>query len=645
MGLLGVCILSIVTPYAEAYLQASGLSATYLPTGVFILFLLMLGVNTLLRFTPWPLAPQELMLAYVTMLIPSAIPSEALSLRLVPLLVELHYYATPVNEWSIRHFPHVRGWMTPGGDDVITGFFVGLPKGQPIPWGPWIRPLALWALLAMSLYMMMASLSLVFRRRWMDAERLQFPLAQIPLIIMSDDPAPSYFSTFFRQPGVWLGAAIPFLIHTISGLHVHFPAVPMIRLTDLRFGDLFSGSHFFTDPPFSRWADVRINFYWSIIGISYLLRSEVSLSVWVFEWFYNLEDVAFEVSGIGHGRHEWTPLHSFGFTLMSRYQRIGAMIVVSAIFLWASRDEIRQMLRAALTHGRSGAAKRSVPGWTFWVFLSGLAIYLVWTRAAGMELYASVILLFFLLVVAVTIARIVAATGLLWLWDFFMPMHGLSDTVGTARIDPQTWTNVGMVSFATQGSYNNTMPQTLDGLKIMRQTAIRQWHFLLGMVLGIITAIVVSFAAVLWLAYRYGGQNLDAWHFKDGGSWLFDRVAGFERYSTFTNWTVLGCVGAGGAVMGTLLYLHRTFLWWPLYPLGFITGGMRASAQMWFPVFLGWLLKRVVLRIGGSNGLSRFRYVALGFILGEFVSVGLWLVIDALTGTTMHRVFPAWAPS
>ena len=41
-GLAGVIVLSIVTPYTFLYLQASGLAETYLPTGVFLAFLLML---------------------------------------------------------------------------------------------------------------------------------------------------------------------------------------------------------------------------------------------------------------------------------------------------------------------------------------------------------------------------------------------------------------------------------------------------------------------------------------------------------------------------------------------------------------------------------------------------------------------------
>jgi hypothetical protein len=645
LGIIGVVVLSIVTPYADAYLQASGLSATYLPTGVVLLFLLMLGMNTLLRFTPFPFTQQELMLAYVTMLVPSAMPADGWSLRLVPLLVELDYYATPVNEWTILHGSNVPQWMTPHGNEVVTWFFAGKPAGAPIPWRPWIRPLAIWSLLAVALYLIMLSITIAFRKRWMDAERLQFPLAQVPLTIMGDDPAPSLLSSFFRQPLLWAGMAVPFFFHTINGLHLYFPAIPGIKLTDIGFDMMFAGSQFITEPPFAAWADVRLNFYWSIIGISYLLRSEVSLSVWAFEWFYNIEEVIFHITGLGNGQFEWSPLHTFGYSLMARYQRAGAIAAASVVFFVASRKEIAEMARAAFGQRQSkGESGESIPWWSLWALILGVGIYFAWTAATGMKTIASVVLLAFFLGIAITTARIVAASGLLWVYDFFVPMHGLTVLVGTARIDPHSFTNVGYLDFVALNNRAGIMPQLLDGMKIGRQTGIKQGHFFLGIALGTIVATVVSMGTVLWLGYSYGGANLAEFMFRGGGDWLFNRVAGFQRYRVYTNWTVIGCMTAGGTFMLSLLYLHRNFLWWPLYPLGFIIGGSVASGQMWFPVMLGWLAKTVIVRFSGAATYHRLKGAALGLVLGEFLCVGLWLAVDAATGLTMHRVFPMWDP-
>ena len=648
IGLVGVVLISVVTIYSDLYLAASDLAETYLPTGVFLFFLLLLGINTILhgrllgRFSPeraLGLTSSEMMLAYTTMLVASFIPTTGFAQRVVPHVMTLYYYATPVNEWQIVHWSNIPDWLVPQGENVVDWFFQGVPAGGSIPWSAWLVPMASWVILAASLYMIMFPLTLVLRKRWMDAERLQFPLAQIPLTLMGGEQRPSFFVSIYRSPLFWVGVSIPVLLHGINGLNTYFPAIPAITLVDLRLKELLAGSQFISELPFSRWADVRFNFYWSVIGVSYLLRTEVSMSVWVFEWFYNTENILFELSGIGWGQHTWSPLHTFGYSLMARYQRVGALVVVSVALFWASRREIGDMLRAAWP-GSSNRRTGEMPAWGMWVLLTGLAVYFVWTYATGMHMMVSFALLAFFLLVSITTARIVAATGLLWVFDHFVPMHGVAKMLGTARIDPHSFTNMGLVDSLALSTKANNMPMILDGMKISRSSGIRQKHFFTGAVLGMILAMVVSIVVVIWMAYTYGGVNLQRSGFTENSNWLFNRLKGFQVHRVFTDWTVLGCMVAGGGFMSALLYVHRAFLWWPVYPLGFIIGGTVASEQIWFPVFLGYVIKVGVLRFGGTPAYNRVKDAALGLIVGEFASVGLWLLVDALTGTLDHPVFP-----
>ena len=47
-----------------------------------------------------------------------------------------------------------------------------------------------------------------------------------------------------------------------------------------------------------------------------------------------------------------------------------------------------------------------------------------------------------------------------------------------------------------------------------------------------------------------------------------------------------------------------------------------------------------------DNAMPRCRHTcaALGLIIGEFVQVGLWLVVSVATATIEHSVFPVWTP-
>lgn len=44
------------------------------------------------------------------------------------------------------------------------------------------------------------------------------------------------------------------------------------------------------------------------------------------------------------------------------------------------------------------------------------------------------------------------------------------------------------------------------------------------------------------------------------------------------------------------LTLRDQFIWWPLHPIGFITPGQFPTNNVWFPIFLGWLLRPIIVR-------------------------------------------------
>ncbi len=643
VGLLGIAVLSFVTPYSDAYLQASGLSATYLPTGVFLAFLFTIALNGLLVAGGGGLTRQEILLSYMTMLVPSAIPSSGFSLFVVPLLAGAYYYATPLNEWRILHWDHIPEWMAPGPGNVSTWYFEGLPPGESIPWAAWVGPLAMWSVLAIGVYMMLAALCVAMRARWIGAERLQFPLAQIPLEILGDAERPTLGARFFREPLMWAGVAIPFFLHGLSGLHEYFSAIPALQVTGLRVIDIMQGSRLL-EPPFFRLGNIQLNFYPSIVGISYLLRSEVSLSVWLFEVLYRIEEVFFEASGVGHGRHQWTPRHSFGFTLVSRYQKMGAILLATVMFLWAARSELREMVRSAL--GRSTySGDFAIPWWTLWAFIAGAAIYYVWTAVAGMSVLVATLILGSAFAVGIVTARIVAATGLLWVWDYYTNFVGMTAVAGTARIDPQTFTIVGLVDYAALNERSNIMPMTLDSMKISHSSGIRQGHFFLGAALGIGVAILVSLAAVIWLGYHFGGQNLERYPFDSGPNWVLNRVGAFQVVRVGTSWASMGSIAVGAGIMAFLIHMHHNYLWWAVNPLGFIIGDTVAVRDMWLAVFIGWAIKTLVMRVWGPEMYRKLRATAMGLVIGEFLAVGFWLIVAAITGHTGHRVFPDWAPS
>ena len=89
-----------------------------------------------------------------------------------------------------------------------------------------------------------------------------------------------------------------------------------------------------------------------------------------------------------------------------------------------------------------------------------------------------------------------------------------------------------------------------------------------------------------------------------------------------------------------LLMLARQHVpWWPLHPIGFPIGAVWIMDQIWFSIFLAWLIKAGILKYGGSKLFRLLRPFFLGLILGQFVIAAVWLFIDGFSGMTDNVVF------
>jgi hypothetical protein len=69
--------------------------------------------------------------------------------------------------------------------------------------------------------------------------------------------------------------------------------------------------------------------------------------------------------------------------------------------------------------------------------------------------------------------------------------------------------------------------------------------------------------------------------------------------------------------------LHARFVWFPFEPLGFVIAtsmGGRAGG-VWAPFLGAWVLKSVVLRVGGSKLYERYGVPVVGGFLAGVVTV------------------------
>ena len=642
IGLSLVVLLSIVVPYTHLVIRGSELSANHLPAGaVMILVFLSAVVNPWLkrRCPRASLSSSELIVVYIIMLVASAIPGRAFLAHVYTVPAGAKYYATPDNKWPTMIHPLLKPWVWTNDEQAVTKLFEGLEPGESIPWLTWAPQIVSWGVFFFLLSMAYLCLSVILRRQWMEAEKLTFPLTQIPLAVVGSDEragAPG----LFRERLMWAGFGAVCALHGLNSLHEYFPFLPSIRLTHiLVIGDIKT-------LPWSAVANTKIFFYPSVVGISYFLGSEVSASLWVFYLFNKFMNLMLAVFGFTDaGRGIWsahTPLQFF------RNQEVGAYFALAAVVFL----DLRRRLKAAFRGAASAADMAEVR--LLRKAAVGLAattgLLLIWDALAGMEMLFALLSLIIYYVMGIGIARLVGASGVFFAaWSAeWLPSDALTQLFGPPNLTPATRAQIYM----QQALFINdrrtiAMPFFMDSLRLGEVEGLPFRRLAWAMVGSVVVAMAVSSVFGLWLFHQHGAINMREEVGRGIPTWAMNRLksnlevtSGPEAGSdTFA----LGCMGGGAAFMTFLMFMHRTFGWWKLSPVGYLMGRSHALGRIWLSVFIGWLANGLILRYGGLRLYRRLMPFFIGLILGEFFSVVLWLGVDSIIGKALHDFFPsAW---
>ncbi len=127
--------------------------------------------------------------------------------------------------------------------------------------------------------------------------------------------------------------------------------------------------------------------------------------------------------------------------------------------------------------------------------------------------------------------------------------------------------------------------------------------------------------------------------------WEFQNLAATLRQPLAPDLNRVVGTGVGLAIVLAFVMLRRHFLRFPLHPLGYIIstayGDVCPHAG---PFFLAWVIKWVVMRIGGIRLYQKLVPTFLGLFLGHFFTAGiLWttfsLFIDPQISHRYHFFF------
>ena len=610
VGVLGVIIICVVEPYNSFYARGTHLVDSYFPIGAFFIILLLVLVNVVLaKLRPgYKFTTEELLVIWCMMIVIEAIPYSGLVRYLFPALVAPAYFATPENEWQTLFGPHLSDWVVPKDEYAVKYFYEGLPSGQTVPWGAWLKPLISWSAFALVIYFVMFCLCVILRKQWVERERLSFALVQIPAEMAN----PNLKNNILFSKLMWLSAILPIALHTLNGLHGYFPNVPRVPL--------YPGySLRFAEKPWTALNGTEFSMFFTIIGFAYLIPTEISFSIWFFYLFYQVQGVVLDALSI-----------SIGKTTAAYRQGMGAYLVMIFYILWMGKEHLGDVFRKTF-RGKSSVDDSSEPlpyRWSVLGLITGLAVAVVMCNAAGISLWVSITILLAFFSIVTVLSWLISSAGLIFAEQMFLPSEYIEAIAGSSPIKTSGWTMLGIQGAITHDMLAIMMPNIMNSFKISDYGMLRRRSLTTAIGIAVLVGLLVSYYSYFNVTYHYGGLNLESYCYVSASQKFFRQSASAIQYPTSTNFLELLFMSSGLIFMGFMLFMRYRFIWWPLHPAGYLMHLTWIAGVVWFSFFVGWLMKHFLLKFGGVGEYRRLRPVFLGVVIGESLIGCVWVIVN-----------------
>ncbi|MGC4032727.1 MAG: hypothetical protein QM754_13550 [Tepidisphaeraceae bacterium] len=660
IGVLGVCFVCGLAPYNDFAMENTMLIGNFLPIGLLlILLLLVLGVNVPVRklFPKQALRQGELAVVTLMVLAACAVPSSGLMRYLPGGIVGIYAQAgdRPADFGPAIDAAHVPDWLIPtltgdtaaqkGYDPVITQFRARSPDGT-VPWAAWLRPFLTWGVFVALLWGLIISLSLIVRRQWVENERLSFPLATMYESLIESPPPGKLLNTLFSSPGFWIAAGLVFLLRSINALHAYNADLPFIQTG-------YDARELFVDAP---WKYTVVTFktadvLFSMIGIAFFMQTKTSFSLWfcfigwqVLEMILGTAQISF-TEGMQHD------------------QTFGAVTVFAGVVIYLGRRHWALVLRHMVGRQKPGDADGAYLPYrlTGWAGVFCFAGMIAWLMLAGMTLLAAVALVTIIVMIFMVVARLLADTGLFFINISTMPLRPFYYPVLVPPTPhfttPTNFFFAGWLTHIFHDVRENLAAFFQMGVKVADDTIERRdrpRHVAAGLIAAVVLAFGVAYAvswvSMLKVEYTYA-QTVSSRAFtineygtdKSVTKNILDPSVALQSRNIPTQQPIanpLLHLGIGGAVVAACSVLRGLVAWWPIHPVAFVVLYSYSMQKIWLSVFIGWVAKVIIVRLGGVSLLKAGRPVFIGLIAGDAFAAAFWLVTNFVLNASGHVYKP-----
>ncbi len=597
-------------------------------TPVVLLFLLS-AATSLTLFRRLGLTRRELLVVYSLVLVAGPLISARIVGWLLVGTIQYYYLSHVYTIWQTTFIQHIPPWFAPTDPAAAVSFFEG---GAVVPWALWWKPLAVWSLFMVALFLCVLCIIALLQRQWITNERLSFPLAQVPLSVVgstgSDQlPGPPRLPTSWM---FWIGVAVSFGLTSLNELAQRWPIIPAIPLGPLTLVQEQRAG------PLAGMGDVILLLWPWMIAIAYLIPKELSFSAWFFWWVL----VGVNILAVMGGTEPRGPAVIWDSTFPApRYQGGGAVLLIGLWAVWIARKHLAHVLRTAFA-GRPGDTDAREP-MPYRLALAGVVLLLAgmiyFCHLAGCRLIVALPLILGIVGYFVVWARLRAETGLgfaIFPLQVFAIMRVPFGNVAF-RTPEFVIANSLRWAYAKGGGtvFEVCTGNALETMKIADSAGIHKRRLTGAILLGFLLTVPLAVIVFLTGIYHYGWFELQRLNVGVMSEIITDgnRIVAYLMNPTETDVNGVAAMATGAAITALLGVMRLRFWWWPFHPIGYMAAMSWGLYWYWLPFLIGWACKTLVLRYGGLRLYRSTIPLAVGLIVGELLNRGLWAAVALAT--------------
>ncbi|HCA48215.1 MAG TPA: hypothetical protein DEP45_12945 [Armatimonadetes bacterium] len=629
VGLIFLVLANLWVRQGELLTLAAQVSMAVPPVPALVTLLVLLAGLGIIRKVG--IGRKEVMGVYMFLTLAVALTSGAAMRFFLPALVTPFYFASEENRYS-EIFKFIPSWATPHGDEVIRQYFEGSDLASSglnvwllgVPWGAWLQPLAIWLVFFVGFYTLLLCLAMIFQPVWEEGEHLSYPMSEFSLLLAGYRQG--RVQGVWTNPIFWIGVAVVGIADLSNILNAFNPGLPAIGLAT-------SLDPLFAEHPLTALRPLTINYRPAILGIAYMMPSDIVISTLVLYFGY-LKGLSLTGAMAGFD----IPGYPFDYP-----QAMGGFVALAVVLIYGARKRFADVFGALAGRGNES------PWLAIGVIVSTVIVFGFWL-IFGMKLWVLAVYLILVLSHSIGYMRIRAETGYPTWW--IKPLNQERDMLisffGTARMSAGgkfgSLAGLEVQNWMYRGYFGQFISYQAEALRIGGEIKVDRKQIVSLMIWAVILGTVVSWWMHLSTAYELGANVLEGGATQGGTrvalmTQAYDQLASWMRGPVEPQRNQTIAFFAGSVMVILLVVLRRLFLQFPLHPSGFVMALTGGASIGWASLLLALIVKSITLRLGGMRLYNRLLPFFIGIVVGHYFWSGtVWAFMASFGGEGFNKL-------